>query len=276
MILIIIDGCRPDALQQGATPNIDAPAQGGAAAVAAETVVPSITLPAHYSLFTSQKPIGHNVLTNTGRPNPSPSTATLFEVAKYNGRFTAAVYSWEHLRNLSPPEALDFGFYLNTLGRPEGDLEIARAAADSLPRFRPDFLFIYLEGVDQAGHGNGWMSPGYFEALKTADRAVEIVLSALDDCGMAEETSIILQSDHGGSGNHHQSATAEDLAIPWIARGPEIRQGYAIQAPVSILDTAPTIAYLMGIQQHYTWTGRPLLEIFKNAGDSASMPAQYF
>ena len=66
-MLIIVDGCRPDALQRGATPNIDALAAAGAASMSAETVMPSLTLPAHYSLFTSQKPIGHNVLTNTGR-----------------------------------------------------------------------------------------------------------------------------------------------------------------------------------------------------------------
>jgi arylsulfatase A-like enzyme len=261
VILIIIDGCRPDALQRGVTPNIDALAAAGAACLKAVTVTPSLTLPAHYSLFTSQKPIGHNVLTNTGRPNPSPATASLFEVAKYNGMFTAAVYSWEHLRNLAPPEALDFVYYLNTLQRPQGDRNIAQAAADCLARFKPALLFVYLEGVDQAGHASGWMSPAYFDALAEADRAVGTLKTAIADAGIADATDIILHSDHGGSGTHHQEATPENLTIPWIAWGPDIHRGLRIEAPVSILDTAPTIAHLLGIRPHYSWVGRPLSEI---------------
>jgi arylsulfatase A-like enzyme len=273
VILILIDGCRPDALQRGATPNIDALAAAGAASMSAETVSPSLTLPAHYSLFTSQKPIGHNVLTNTGRPDPSPATAGLFEVAKYNGLFTAAVYSWEHLRNLAPPEALNFVYYLNTLQRADGDRHIARAAAACLVSFKPALLFVYLEGVDQAGHAAGWMSPAYFDALSAADRAVGTLKAALAEAGMTGATHIILQSDHGGSGTHHQEATPENLTIPWIAWGPDVRCGHRIAAPVSILDTAPTIAHLLGIQPHYSWVGRPLSEIMSPRRDGAGSEA---
>jgi hypothetical protein len=57
-------------------------AADGACTLDAATVEPSVTLPVHFSIFTSQKPINHNVLTNTGRPALSPSTTTLFEQVK--------------------------------------------------------------------------------------------------------------------------------------------------------------------------------------------------
>ena len=152
-------------------------------------------------------------------------------------------------------------YYLNTLQRADGDRHIARAAADCLVSFKPALLLVYLEGVDQAGHAAGWMSPAYFEALSAADRAVGTLKAALAEAGMTGATHIILHSDHGGSGNHHQEATPENLTIPWIAWGPEVCPGHRIAAPVSILDTAPTIAHLLGIQPHYSWVGRPVSEI---------------
>lgn len=254
-VLIIIDGCRPDALHRGKTPNIDALALSGAYTFNALSVHPSLTLPAHFSIFTSQKPFNHNVLTNTGSPSPSPSACTLFEVAKYNGKSTAAVYSWEHLRNLSPPDSLDFAFYLNTFNRKSGDLEMAATAKDCIIRFRPDFLFIYLEGVDQAGHSGGWMSDEYISALQTADTAVGIIVETLAKERLDSTTNIVLHSDHGGSDFHHCENNRENLIIPWIVSGPNIRKKQPIESPVNILDTAPTIAYLLDIKPHYNWAG---------------------
>jgi hypothetical protein len=71
------------------------------------TVEPTVTLPARFSLFTSLAPQDHNVTTNSGSPQPSSTARSLMEVVKYNRLTTAASYSWELLRNLSPPYALD-------------------------------------------------------------------------------------------------------------------------------------------------------------------------
>ncbi|MBC2712317.1 MAG: alkaline phosphatase family protein, partial [Desulfosarcina sp.] len=47
-ILVIIDGCRSDGLEQAKTPNIDHMIENGAHTMNARTVTPSITLPAHF------------------------------------------------------------------------------------------------------------------------------------------------------------------------------------------------------------------------------------
>jgi predicted AlkP superfamily pyrophosphatase or phosphodiesterase len=260
-ILIIIDGCRTDALQQASTPNIDLLAAEGACSLDAATVQPSITLPVHFSIFTSQKPTEHNVMTNTGRPALSPSATTLFDQVKTFGKTTAAVYSWENLRNLSPPGALDYSFYLNTADRQNRDLGIAMGVADCLRQFQPDFLFVYLGGLDKTGHEAGWMSKAYLEALHQADSAVGIVLETMAATGLDTETDIILHSDHGGAGNDHQTPVPENLTIPWIAFGPDICKGHPISTPVSVLDTVPTLAHLLGIPPHYSWEGRLVTEI---------------
>jgi arylsulfatase A-like enzyme len=133
-------------------------------------------------------------------------------------------------------------------------------------------MFIYLEGVDRAGHTYGWMSGAYMEALHQADTAVGIIWEALAATGLEKGTVLIVHSDHGGSGNHHQEPIPENQTIPWMARGPGIRRGHRISAPVSVLDTAPTIAGIMNIPCHYNWKGRSLREIFLGNGDRPPNP----
>ena len=263
VILILIDGCRSDTLQQTGTPVIDGLMARGASTLAAQTVEPSMTLPAHFSLFTSLAPLAHNVNANTGSPSPSNMARGLVEVLKYNGYSTAAAYSWEPLRNLAPPMALDAAFYLNTDGTPFSDLDIMRGGIRLLETLQPDFLFLYLEGVDQAGHRYGWMSDAYLAAVKTADRAVGQMLQALAENGLRDNYYLVLQADHGGEGNGHQEPSEAVLTIPWLACGPGIRTGHRIQTAMSIMDTAPTIARLMQIPAHYSWEGRVPEEIFE-------------
>ena len=262
VILVLIDGCRSDAIQLTETSAIDRLRAQGASTLTGRTVTPAMTLPAHFSLFTSMSPLSHGIVANTGSPAPSNMAGGLVEVLKYNGSATAAAYSWEPLRNLAPPSALDAAFYLNTDGTPFTDLDIMAGAIRLLEKLHPDFLFIYLEGVDQAGHASGWMSEAYLTALKTADQAVGRLLQALTECGWRDEYHLLLQADHGGEERGHQTPSEAVLTIPWIACGPGIRQGHRIEAPISILDTAPTIARLMQVPPHYTWEGRVPDEIF--------------
>jgi arylsulfatase A-like enzyme len=76
------------------------------------------------------------------------------------------------------------------------------------------------------------------------------------------DTIYLLQSDHGGHDRTHGTDMPEDMTIPWLVAGPGIRAGHAIAAPVSLLDTAPTLARLIGFEPHREWEGRCVDEIF--------------
>ena len=262
-ILVIIDGCRSDGLEPAKTPNIDHMIKNGAHTLNAQTVTPSITLPAHFSIFTSLPPIAHNVLTNTGSPNPSSTARSIIDVAKDFGKTTAAFYSWEYFRNLSAPGSLDYSHFTNSGSVENCDIEIAQAAAGYLTFRCPDFCFVYFEGTDIAGHRAGFMSAEYLDAIETADTALGIILNALERANLSDHYSIILHSDHGGINYHHMENTAEVMTIPWIVFGPGVRQKYIITGKVNIIDTAPTLAGLMDIPAHHTWQGQAIGEIFK-------------
>ena len=258
-ILIIIDGLRPDALVQADTPSIYNMIKNGSHTFNAQTVTPSITLPVHFSTFTSMVPIDHGVITNTGSPQPSSTSRGIIDVAKDCGKKTASFYSWENLRYLSEPGSLDHAFFINSYSRDNLDLNIAQAASGYLKLCQPDFCFIYLEAVDIAGHEYGFMSDEYISTIESADMAVGFILNN------ADQYNIILHSDHGGIGYHHLEKVPEVMTIPWVAYGPKIKQGYTITDTVSVIDTAPTLADLMGIPLHRSWCGKSISECLKNS-----------
>jgi predicted AlkP superfamily pyrophosphatase or phosphodiesterase len=262
-ILIIIDGCRPDAIRLADTPHIHKLMLNGTYTLEARTVKPSITLPVHFSIFTGLKPIDHGVLTNTGRPGLSLSALSFFTLAKYAGKTTASFYNWEYLRELSPPGYLDNAFHINNNGCEHGDRELAEVAARHLVNKKPDFSFIYLGCLDQFGHDYSFMSDEYLKALERADQAVGLILDATGHGENGSEFNIILHSDHGGCGMSHEEDRPENVVIPWMAVGPNIKANLQVNRPISVLDTAPTLACLLGMPPSPAWQGRVVEEIFE-------------
>lgn len=250
----MIDGLRPDALRLIDCPTLTAMQQQGASTLAARSVMPSITLPCHMSIFHSVPPTRHGVTTNVWQPMARPLPG-LIDHAKAHDKRCAAIYNWEPLRDLSRPETLDFVWYRNSSHTHEGDDEVTDVAIDHITRDKPDFAFVYLGTVDTAGHYYGWMSDGYLRQAERADRNLGRLIAALP-----AETHFLVHADHGGHDRSHGTDAPEDMTIPWLACGPRIRPGVTLSEPVSLLDTAPTLAELLGIPAHPAWEGRSVAE----------------
>jgi predicted AlkP superfamily pyrophosphatase or phosphodiesterase len=138
---------------------------------------------------------------------------------------------------------------------------VADEAARLITQHKPDFAFVYLGTVDTMGHVAGWMAEDYLAQIARVDGYLGRVLNSLP-----HNANVILQADHGGHERTHGTEMLEDMTIPWMASGPGIKQNYAISAPVSLLDTAPTLAHCLGIQPHPQWEGRVVSEIFTSNG----------
>ena len=85
VVLIMLDGVRPDALVAAHTPRIDAFMAGGAYTLKARSVMPSVTLPCHTSIFHSVPPTRHGILDNTWHSMSRPVTG-LIEAAFNEGK----------------------------------------------------------------------------------------------------------------------------------------------------------------------------------------------
>ena len=256
VVFILIDGLRPDAIAPAACPNLKALMARGAVTLQAQSVMPSITLPCHTSIFHSVPPTRHGITSNLWAPLARPLPG-LFEVAKIAGKRCASIYNWEELRDIGRPGSLALSLFCNTSYQEDGDDSVAAEAVRVLPQGGYDFAFVYFGTVDTIGHFYGWMSEKYMAQIARVDGALGRLLAALP-----ADTAIVLQSDHGGHERNHGSDAPEDMTIPWLAAGPGIRAGYTLTEPVSLLDTAPTLAHLLGFAPHYEWEGRCVEQIF--------------
>jgi len=264
VVLFSVDGMRPDGMQQATTPFMDRLIANGAHTLKAQTVMPSVTLPCHTSMFRGVIPERHGITDNVWVPMARP-VPSIIDLVALSNRAAGSFYCWEPLRDLSMASALDYSYYINYLSN-DGiniDHDVAQAAAHYLGRKQPAFIFVYLGVTDEIGHRHGWMSPEYLRAIEVADQAIGVVLNALEQHGYLDTTACIVQSDHGGHGQTHGTTMPEDMTIPWIISGPGIRSGHTLETGVHITDTAATIADLLGIPLHRDWTGKPVVEAFR-------------
>jgi arylsulfatase A-like enzyme len=205
----------------------------------------------------------HQATSTHPPPPPDPHTPTLPHphTPTLPHSRTAAFYDWEQLRDLAPPGALDFAYY-HRLGDPpqDRDLEIGAVAASYLVEHAPALAFVYLGATDAVGHRHGWMSEPYLQAVASADRAIGLVLEPLRASGALAHTVCLVLADHGGHDFDHGAGAPQDVTIPWIVSGPSVRRGHPIATPVGIVDTAPTVAHLLGLSPPAEWSGRVVAE----------------
>ncbi|HRW11367.1 MAG TPA: alkaline phosphatase family protein [Caldilineaceae bacterium] len=255
-LFIMLDGLRPDALHQCDCPTLQGLINRGASTLRASSVMPSVTLPCHMSIFHSVPPTRHGVTTNDWQPMARPLPG-LLELVKGAGKRAAAIYNWEPLRNLGRPNSLSAVTYRDCSYDVDGDDWVTEKAIEHLSHHETDFAFVYYGTIDVAGHDHEWMSDAYLRQTERVDRNLGTLLAALPD-----SVHLIAQADHGGHERSHGTELPEDMTIPWIAAGPQIRQGYTIEGSVSLLDTAPTLARILGLQTPRDWEGRSVDEIF--------------
>lgn len=253
VVVISIDGLRPDALGLAGATNVLGLAQRGAFTWKARTVFPSVTLVAHASMLSGVAPDVHGISWDDYRPDRGCiSVPTVFGVAHDAGQRTVLVAGKQKFQHLNVPGTID-----RFLLTPRGDADIANEAVVQV-QAGFDLLFVHFPDTDLAGHTSGWLSSVYLARLAEADRAVGRLLGTLPP-----ETTVILTADHGGHATNHGTAMTEDMAIPWIIAGPRVPgRGREIQATVRTADTAVTALYVLGIAAPTGVAGQVVGEAF--------------
>ena len=253
VILISIDGMRPDGLQTCGNPYVKEMEQRCAYTYSGRSMVPSVTFPCHFSMAHSVTPQRHGILTNTYVPQVRPVKG-IFEKIDDAGGVSAMFYGWEPLRDIALPGALQFSTYINAYKKESSDTALTDEALRIIEENKPDFVFLYMVETDErGGHDNGWMSVEY---LRRISIAIDNVKRVIDACG--DEYAVIVMADHGGHDRSHGSEMAEDMTIPFFFFGKDFLPG-KIERPLSLLDIAPTIAYLVGLEPDKEWEGHSVV-----------------
>ena len=253
VLLISVDGMRPDGLQSCGNPFVEALEKRCSYTYEAKTVFPSVTLPCHYSMAHSVTPQRHGILTNTYVPQVRPVEG-IFEKVKAAGGMTAFLNSWDQLRDITVPGTLQLSSYINYALHESGDTALAAEAVRQLEAYKPDFAFLFLADTDNAGHKHGWMSGEYLRRISIAMDNIKQIFEKF-----SEEYTIMIMADHGGHDRTHGADIPEDMTIPLFFCGKDFIPGKQL-GNISLLDIAPTIAAVMGITPDLDWEGKALVD----------------
>ena len=107
VVIISIDGLRPDSLSVERTPTILDMAARGTACWQAQTIFPPITLPSHASMLTGYLPSAHGLTWGDYQPAKGNSKVpTIFSYARAAGMRTAMVVGKDKLNQSKLGEKL--------------------------------------------------------------------------------------------------------------------------------------------------------------------------
>ena len=286
VLLVTIDGLRPDLALLADAPAIRSLMRAGCYSMWARTTDIAITLPSHTTLVTGVSPKVHGVTWNADlKPDQHvyPNVPTIFELAKKAGMSTAIVAGKTKFDALARPGSVDWLWLPN--GEPFDDLTVADEAGKIIRDHRPQVMLLHFPFVDTVGHAQGWGSPQQLAAIAQADRALARVLVSLDATGVRKNTLLILTADHGGCGKGHggtkplprtdpaSTAPAErvpdqaSLHIPWIAAGGSVREGVDLtqyrELNVRIEDSFATACQFLGLPIPDNCEGKVVKELWE-------------
>ena len=252
VLVVSIDGLAPRFITPQTMPNLCVLALSGASCFTARTVVPPLTVPAHASMFHGVEPATHRLVDNTPLP-PGCTAPSFLATARAAGLTTASVICWPPLDLLVEPHASQYRVSLDSGYDPHDDDVVAGETIDVMRRYRPDVTLTYLVSTDLAGHGVGWGSDEYLTAATRIDSLVADLVQAA-----GPHSAIVVTTDHGGVGRGHFEAVDEILETFVVVRSQRIAPATMWNA-ASILDIAPTVANLAGVDAPADWTGTSLV-----------------
>ena len=258
--VIGLDGAIGWSVREAETPNIDAILSEGVVTYSAKTAIPTASFEAWGAMFHGVGPAKHQI--NDSHPiledAPWPS---FMKVAKQTRSETkcASFSCWAPINT----HIIEPSCECHCVSMP--DPQLALAAAEYIRAQPPDVYFMQLDFIDGAGHSHGYGSAKYLKQIKATDEHVGIVLEAIRDSGVFDESLIILLSDHGGVENSHGGDQPDCTTIFWGCRGAGITQGMELESShqVNIIDTAAVVTYALGLPTPDEWDAKVPGDIFE-------------
>lgn len=253
VLLVSIDGMRPDAIantEYGKYLETES-----AYSLSARTVYPSVTLPCHMSMFHSVEPNEHGVVENFYTPSENLGYG-IAEALSVSQKKTAIFFNWQPIDNVVKPDPNVYSKFIDPsqIGWEQANKDTVDACIGYLENNSPDFTFLYLGFLDEWGHAHGWLSNEYYYAL---NKSLELVDQVIDS--LPSNYTVIITTDHGGHDYTHGTEMVEDMTIPMFVMGKDFAKAKTFN-DASILDVAPTVLDVLGIEKPTYWKGVSLRE----------------
>lgn len=275
VIVVVLDGLRPDAIETFNLTHIRHLMRLGASTMRATTVAPSVTAAAMTSLMMGVHPEVHGL--RSDRFHIPATRDELFPLSRVLADADIPTFAFiRELPFLTRPLARRIAKRLGVTnatfrGKTAPSILVeARHALQTEPR---GFFLLHWADADHAGHEHGWMSDAYREAAKKLDASLGL-LAALTNVTTDPSTLLIALADHGGGGhvpNDHDSEHPLDRTIPMLLCGGSVVRGQ-LAPGTTLVDVPATVLHAFGVDLPVNYAGRPLIEAFASP---ACVTAEY-
>jgi arylsulfatase A-like enzyme len=143
-------------------------------------------------------------------------------------------------------------------------------------RFRSGLLQSFRTGVWLRPREKRHLEALYDGEIEFVDQCVGRILDTLEETGLAHRSLVVATSDHGeefwehDNVGHGHSLYQEVLRVPLIMRWPgTIPEGAVVEEPFRLLDLAPTLLGLLGVDTGPEMQGAARLPVSGGAADSS-------
>ena len=258
VLVIGIDGCRPDALARAATPNIDRLVSEGCYAVGKADPL-TVSGPCWSTVLCGVWAGKHGVWDNSfvgANFGEYPDFVTLLERARPELQ-TVVLTSWSPIAEQIVATA-DYEGPKSA----KGDEAVSFETKSQLRHQEPDVVFVHFDAPDYAGHtfGYGPDVPEYVKSIEETDAHIGSIMAQVRDRNAysREEWLVIVTSDHGGTGKGHGLPIPEHMDVPFIVSGPSAAGSFGVVP--TLCDVAPTVFAFFGIAPgpEVDWDGVPV------------------
>ncbi len=289
LLILGIDGCRPDALLLAQTPNMRALVESGTYSWYALSRPPTKSGPCWSSIMTGVWNDKHGVTDNTFA----------------NSRHTQYPHFFKRLKDINPDFKIASLVYWGGINSGvttnadyvrsiSDDDDLAAETINLLNNDNYDCIFVQFGEIDAAGHSDNFSpdSPQYIAAIEKIDGLVGNVLAALHNRpAYSQENWLILTlADHGGNASHHGGSVLNEMRVFIGVSGVRIAQqetgnlfildtlqvppyGVKLNGADDYIAIADSSLYQFGAEQDFTiemnvkssgWSGYPALIANKN------------
>jgi len=273
VLIIGIDGLRPDAMIAANTPNIDALINQGVVThnayaggdLGSATQQPTISGPGWGSITIGVWTDKHKIVDN-GFAAYKKTVATnhphffqRIKAAKPNS-YLSSIVSWGAIEDyLVSKISTSVNYHVKATGAsyPDRDLDVKNKAVAHLAAANPDVLFLHFDQVDGAGHSTGFSvtNSNYINAIQTVDGHIGSVIAEVNARPQIaqEKWLIILTSDHGGNGTSHGGQSTEERTISMLVSGGSVNAPHVSTESPGQTAVPPTTMKYLGLPVSGSW-----------------------
>ena len=213
VVLVSLDGFRPDYLDRFKLPHLERIISRGVRARSMIPVFPSLTFPNHYSLVTGLFPDRHGIVSNSFydpvrrqkysmtepdavRDGTWYGGEPIWVTAETQG-MVAACFFWPGseaaIKGVRPTFVTAYDGTVRNSDRVRGVLDWLRLPPDR----RPHLITLYFSEVDDASHRGTLTDRRIEDAARSLDRALGQLLDGIDALPVKGRTFLLITSDHG-------------------------------------------------------------------------------